>query len=108
MMDCAVAPLEAMVRAAGDDVRLTQYALPQRVTVWGESTALSVMASESLPSIPVAVENVTAMVQFAPADRIEGQVFVWVNPPFGEVAMLEMLRGPWPELVRVTVWGALV
>jgi ABC-type sulfate transport system permease component len=75
--------------------------VPERGTVCGLPTALSVMVR--LPVlVPVAVGlKVTLMVQLALAATLEPQVLVWEKSPLG--VMLVMLRVALPVLLSVTL-----
>lgn len=50
--------------------------------------------------------KVTLMVQLAPTATEAPQVFVTAKGTV--VVMLEMVNGPWPELVRLTICAGLV
>jgi hypothetical protein len=99
-------PVEAIVKLLDDVETATVAPVPFKLTVCGEPLALSVIVSDPVP-LPVAVGvNVTEMTQFAPAATLVPQVLVWANSP--DAAMEVIARGAVPELVRVTVWAALV
>jgi hypothetical protein len=77
---------------------------------WGDPAALSPMVTVAL-RLPVAVGlNVTEILQCAPAATDVPQVFVWAKsrgsaPP---MAMLVIVSGAVPVLVRVTDWDELL
>src|SRR5205807_2157813 len=86
---------------------------PLKATVCGLPLALSVMVTLALLE-PVAVgENVTLIVQEAPAASVLellGHVLVWAKSPalVPVRPMLLMVRAAVPLLVSVTVWAVLV
>jgi hypothetical protein len=83
--------------------------LPVSVTVCGLPEALSVSVSVPVRA-PLAVGvNVTLIVQLPPAAIVEGesgQLFVCAKSPV--LAMPVINKGPVPEFVIITGWGALV
>src|ERR1017187_10394036 len=92
------------------DTTGTPTPVPERVTVWGDPAALSVMVTDA-PRLPAAVGvNVTEMLQLPPAGTLAPQVLVCAKlPGFGPVsAMLVIVRAAEPGLLSVTDWAALV
>ena len=79
---------------------------PETPTVCGLPEALSV--TERLPLlVPPAVGlKMTVIVQFAPAMSAPPQLFVCEKSPLTPIVVI--VSEDWPELVRVTIWAALV
>src|ERR1035441_2664132 len=88
----------------------TATPVPERVTVWGDPAALSVMVTDAL-RLPAAVGvNVTEMLQLPPAATLAPQVLVCAKSP-GLVPVTPRLlirRVAVPVLLSVTDWAALV
>jgi len=65
------------VKLVGEGVTMTVVPVPDKVTVWGEVDALSVMVT--VPGrLPLVVgANVSLIVQVAPPDKVVPQVVVW-------------------------------
>lgn len=87
--------------------------LPVRATLCGDPAALSLIVTLAL-RLPVADgENVTLIVQFAPAANVlglAGHVLVWAKSPalVPLITTLVMVSAAVPLLVSVTVCGELV
>src|SRR5437867_5117935 len=80
--------------------------VPVRLTLCGLFAALSVMTTDPVSVPSVVGVKVTLMAQLAPCATLVPQSLV--SAKAGVAVMPEMLSGPTPELVRVTIWGALV
>jgi hypothetical protein len=78
--------------------------VPLNATLWGELDALSVrvMAAVNVPAVPGAKR--TPIVHFAPAARLEPQVFEVTNEEVSAPVSLMLLiaRATVPPLVKVT------
>ena len=74
--------------------------VPDRLTVWGLSNALSVTVNCAVSLPTVAGANVTLIVQLAPAATELPQLLVWVKSP--EAVRLEMFSPTLPLFVSVT------
>jgi uncharacterized protein YqcC (DUF446 family) len=88
----------------------TPTPVPERVTVWGDPAALSVMVTDA-PRLPAAVGvNVTEMLQLPPAATLAPQVLVCAKSPglVPATAMLVTVKAAVPVLLSVTDWAALV
>src|ERR1017187_10410675 len=84
--------------------------VPERVTVWGDPAALSVMVTDA-PRLPAAVGvKVTEMLQLPPAATLAPQVLVCAKSPgfIPVTARLLIRRVAVPVLLRVTDWASLV
>ncbi len=109
-------PIKGMVEGPLDDreksgravpVRLATGAVPVRLLV--KLTAPVCVPVTLLPELEVdelVGLNVTKIWQLLPGERVEGQLFVWVNAP--EIVILTVVKSALPVLVSVTVCGALV
>jgi hypothetical protein len=80
--------------------------VPESVTVCGLPLALSVTVNDALTGPRDEGVNVTLIGQLAPAARPVPQLFV-CEKLLCVVAMLEMVRGAVPVLLRVTCWVEL-
>src|ERR1039457_756674 len=88
----------------------TPTPVPERVTVWGDPAALSVMVTDA-PRLPAAVGvKVTEILQFPPAATLAPQVLVCAKSPalVPVTARLLIRRVAVPVLLSVTDWAALV
>jgi hypothetical protein len=95
------------VRLVGDsETAAGVMPVPLRVTECGLPLALSVIVTAPFALPALCGVNVTLMVQLAPPESDAGQLLVCAKGWLA--AMLLMLRLPPPELVKVTVCGALV
>lgn len=100
------AATDAEVEPFAAAAREKSLALPVRLTECGLPAALSLMASEP-ERLPAAVgAKVTLNVQLAEGATVEPQVLLSEKSPV--TATLEMVSGPSPVLLRVTVWTELV
>ena len=81
-------------------------AAPLKLTVCGLPAALSATVSVPVRVPEVVGINVTLMVQLAPAATELPQLLVWAKSPLALMAVI--LRAALPELLSVTVCGALV
>jgi hypothetical protein len=81
-------------------------ALPDSATVFGLLGALLVMVSVPVCAPTTVGVKVTVTAQLAPAARVAGHVLVSVKGPL--MAMLEIVTGPEPLLVSVTLRGVHV
>ena len=66
------------VKLAGEGVTMTVVPVPDRVTVWGEFAALSVIVTVPGRLPPVVGANVTLIVQVAPPAKVGVQLLVWL------------------------------
>lgn len=66
------------VKLVGAGVTMTVVPVPDRVTVWGEFAALSVMVTVPGRLPPVVGANVTLIVQVAPPAKVGVQLFDWL------------------------------
>src|ERR1035441_9703894 len=92
------------------DTTGTPTPVPERVTVWGDPAALSVMVTDA-PRLPAAVGvKVTKMLQLPPAATLAPQVLVCAKSPglVPVTARLLIRRVAVPVLLSVTDWAALV
>lgn len=96
----------AKLRLAGD--KAANGATPVPANEIGETAALLLLFNDSDPlRLPVAEGvNVTLMVQLAPAAKVLPQALVCVKSPLA--VMADIVSGPSPLFVRVTIWALLL
>jgi hypothetical protein len=97
-------------KEVGDRLAEGPVPVPVKVTRWGLPLALSVTERVALRAAATVGLNVTLIVQFAPAARLEAHVFVKAKSPgfAPEMAMLVIVRDASPVFDRVTLRAALV
>ena len=84
--------------------------VPESGTVCGLPVALPEIVIDAARLPLAAGVNLTLIVQLPFAATEVPQLFVWAKSAefVPRTAMLVMVRGPFPELLMVTVWAALV
>ncbi len=88
---------------------LTAVPTPVRITRWGLPAALSVTNIEDLRGPDAVGLNTGFITQEADASKVLGQLCVRLKSPLlpSEIEIPEIVSGPKPVLVIVSVWAAL-
>ncbi len=104
--DAVAVPTVSFPKLSVPGVRLMIVPDPVNETVCGLPVALSLIVRVPFTTPLATGENVTEIVQDAPAARVPAHVWVCENPEVG--AMLESVRDAVPVFVSVMTWAALL
>lgn len=91
------------VEEAGEIASEKSIPVPERLAVCVLGEALSVTVSDPVRLPPADGLNVTPTEQFAPAARLEPQVFVWLKSPVAVIPEIDSVA--LPALVSFTDWA---